>query len=70
MLRLRRPFLLAGLILTGLALGCSPESQSMKNGGRASGRSEAARPIPINPRNTNKVMQPEPEGPSAPPLRK
>jgi hypothetical protein len=69
MLRLR-PHLAAGLLLTGLALGCSSEPQPMKNGGRASGRSEAAREVPINPRNTNKVRPAEPQGPPAPPVRK
>jgi hypothetical protein len=42
----------------------------MKNGARAPGASEAGRPVPINPFNSKKVIQPEPEGPPAPPVKK
>jgi hypothetical protein len=70
MLLLRRFLLVACLLLTGLALGCSSRGQPMKNGARASGASEPGRPVPINPFNPKKVLQPEPEGPPAPPVRK
>jgi hypothetical protein len=70
MLLLRRFLLAVCLLLTGMGLGCSSRGQPMKNGARAPGGSGGAKPIPVNPFNSKKVLQPEPEGPPAPPLRK
>lgn len=68
MLLLRRFLLVGCLLLTGVVLGCSSKPQPMKNGARTSSGSEAAKPIPINPWNKKKFLQPEPDSPPAPPV--
>jgi hypothetical protein len=70
MLPFRRLLLVVCLLLTGLALGCSSRGQPVKNGALAPAASQAARPVPINPWNSKKVLQPEPEGLPPPPVKK
>jgi hypothetical protein len=63
-----RPCLIAAaLVLTGLAAGCEREPVRMKNMTLDTSRPADTRPIQINPRNTNKYMPAEPNGPEAPP---
>jgi len=63
---LQRLLLLSSLLLTGLALGCSSRPPPMKTGDLNSGGSDSSTPFQINPK---KVLPPEPEGPSAPPVQ-
>jgi hypothetical protein len=70
MLSLRACLIVAAMVLTGLAAGCQRKPQTMRNMTLESGRTQDTRPVPINPRNTNKFMQPEPIGPEPPPLHK
>ena len=63
-----RPLLVAAaLVLTGLAAGCDRKPPRMQNMTLETGRPLDTRPIPINPRNTSKFMQPKPLGPKPPP---
>jgi hypothetical protein len=72
MFPLRQILIVACLLGTGLALGCSSKGEPMKNGSRVSGGSQATQPVPINPFNSKskKVLPPEPDSPPPPPLQK
>jgi hypothetical protein len=62
---LRRLFFASCLLGAGPALGCKSKSGPEKDGGMRD-----ARPVPVNPWNTKKVLPPEPEAPPPPPTRK
>ena len=65
-----RRFLLVGsLLLAGVLLGCSSQAQPIKDGAPAPDASQASKPIPINPENPNKFLDPETQGPPAPPVK-
>jgi hypothetical protein len=66
----QRYLLVTGVLLTGLALGCSTQPQPMRNGARPPGASDGGPPVPLNPAKPKKFIQAEPEGPPPPPVKR